>query len=186
MKVSKLIIESIINNNQYRQRTEVLIIKDKKILVTIIPKWANISKDYFGFPGGGLEPGETYIDAIKRECLEEVGIQIKNIRKINVKPKIFLWNKDYKKRFNETHRFGSRVQQFNGTQTIYFLADYQNTNMSLYGTDDDQLKYEFISIDEAINRMDYLRKNFEAIEQRPIFQARFDILHKIQNEISND
>lgn len=31
----------------------------------------------WGLPGGGVEPGETIHEAIKRECLEELGVDIK-------------------------------------------------------------------------------------------------------------
>lgn len=34
------------------------------------------------FPGGGIEPGETSKDAVIRELAEELGVQIKPIRKV--------------------------------------------------------------------------------------------------------
>ena len=35
------------------------------------------SREMYKFPGGGLEPGESTIDGLKREFLEEMGISIK-------------------------------------------------------------------------------------------------------------
>ena len=36
--------------------------------------------EYFVFPGGGLEKGETVLEGIKREIVEELGIQIDMIK----------------------------------------------------------------------------------------------------------
>ena len=39
-----------------------------------------VSRDaYFKLPGGGVEIGEDFETALKRECLEEIGCDIKNI-----------------------------------------------------------------------------------------------------------
>lgn len=34
------------------------------------------------FPGGGIDQGETAEQAVKREVVEEVGVKVKNLRKI--------------------------------------------------------------------------------------------------------
>lgn len=31
----------------------------------------------WGFPGGGIEPGESHDDALHRECMEETGLTIR-------------------------------------------------------------------------------------------------------------
>jgi 8-oxo-dGTP pyrophosphatase MutT (NUDIX family) len=37
---------------------------------------------YYKLPGGGIDEGETNIEALKRECLEEVGASIGEIKKV--------------------------------------------------------------------------------------------------------
>ena len=51
-----------------------IVFQDNKILML----YSQINKDY-SFPGGGIEPGESKHDALKRELLEECGAEIKTI-----------------------------------------------------------------------------------------------------------
>jgi len=42
-----------------------------------------VSKEnYYKLPGGGIDKGETIVQALKRECLEETGCKIKNIKEL--------------------------------------------------------------------------------------------------------
>lgn len=38
--------------------------------------------DYYKIPGGGVDEGEDMIEALKRECLEEAGVAIKDIKEL--------------------------------------------------------------------------------------------------------
>jgi 8-oxo-dGTP pyrophosphatase MutT (NUDIX family) len=38
--------------------------------------------EYYVFPGGGLEENETFEECVKREILEELGIEVKVIKKL--------------------------------------------------------------------------------------------------------
>lgn len=53
--------------------TKVLIVKRNKDEIAYPGKWA--------FPGGKLERGETIMQALKREVLEEVGLEIEDWKK---------------------------------------------------------------------------------------------------------
>ncbi|MHA1680960.1 MAG: NUDIX domain-containing protein [Promethearchaeota archaeon] len=65
------------NKNQIRARA--IILHGESILLI-----KRIKKDrmYYVFPGGGIEPGEAEEEAIIRECLEELGIEFKPIKKV--------------------------------------------------------------------------------------------------------
>lgn len=55
------------------KRVRAIIIDDNKLLTIKRTKGDNV---YFVFPGGGIEPGESVVDALKRECLEELGVNV--------------------------------------------------------------------------------------------------------------
>jgi 8-oxo-dGTP pyrophosphatase MutT (NUDIX family) len=73
MIVSKTLSGQTIKKNRKAARG---IIKDGNKLYMIHCAYYN---DYT-FPGGGVEEGEDPILALKRECMEEAGVIIKNIR----------------------------------------------------------------------------------------------------------
>jgi len=58
-------------------RVRAIIIKDDKLLTI---KRSKQDLVYFVFPGGGVEQGEDLETAIKRECKEELGVEIKVIK----------------------------------------------------------------------------------------------------------
>ena len=59
------------------------VIKNGKILLAHNRRFPG---NFFGLIAGFIEPGETFEDAAKREVLEEVGLEIKNIRYVQSQP----------------------------------------------------------------------------------------------------
>lgn len=107
------------------RRVEVLIIKDGKLCMSHF-KDADGNRLY-GFPGGHVDAGEKPIESAKRECLEEVGILIKNLSNLNIKAY------DVK----------------TATVTMFFSADFDDNDMSKYNTEADGSSYEWMTYSEA-------------------------------------
>ena len=82
----------------------VIIFKEGKVLVG---KRRNKHGDgEYSFPGGALDYGESLVDCVKREVLEETGIKIKNVRFLSVA--------------NSSKHFGLHEVQ------IHFQADWES------------------------------------------------------------
>lgn len=56
---------------QRRDSARAIIIRDGRVAMVYSRRY-----DYYKFPGGGLEPHESPIEALQRETLEESGLQI--------------------------------------------------------------------------------------------------------------
>ena len=59
-----------------RNCAKAIIIKEGKILAV---RYAGQSGEYYALPGGAKHHGETLLEALDRECLEELGVTIKNL-----------------------------------------------------------------------------------------------------------
>ncbi|MEI7764963.1 MAG: NUDIX domain-containing protein [bacterium] len=60
----------------------VMIFKDGKVLLG--KRCGKHAPGEYSFPGGRIEYMESFLDAVKRETLEEAGVKIKNIKFLNV------------------------------------------------------------------------------------------------------
>jgi 8-oxo-dGTP pyrophosphatase MutT (NUDIX family) len=61
--------EFLADDLSFRPSVYGVVIKDSKIL--LVPQW-----DGYDFPGGGVDLGETLIEAVKREVEEETGLPV--------------------------------------------------------------------------------------------------------------
>lgn len=53
---------------------------DGKYAFVLYPKREGYARDYFSIVGGGLNAGENEIEALRRECREECGCEISDIK----------------------------------------------------------------------------------------------------------
>lgn len=66
-----------------RETARGIVFKDGGIvLIHRIKQKEGKIKEYYVFPGGGIEEGETHNEAVIREVLEETGITVKPIKEI--------------------------------------------------------------------------------------------------------
>jgi 8-oxo-dGTP pyrophosphatase MutT (NUDIX family) len=125
----------------YRDRVEVIIHKDGKILVT-----KNVDKKtgetYYGFPGGGTD-GKSETKTGKEESLEEVGVRVKNLVNTNV----------IHKQEGGMSKKDDRHLKFRGSITKWYKADFDKVDKSVFGRDGDGRDYTFKSPQEALQAL---------------------------------
>jgi 8-oxo-dGTP pyrophosphatase MutT (NUDIX family) len=59
-----------------RNSAKALIIRDGNLLAV---KYADSGGEYYTLPGGGQQHAETLEEALHRECIEELGVQVRNL-----------------------------------------------------------------------------------------------------------
>src|SRR5579872_4954968 len=65
-----------------RQASRLLLINENNrvLLFRFVHKVGSLAgQDYWATPGGGLEDGETFVDAARRELFEETGISVETV-----------------------------------------------------------------------------------------------------------
>jgi 8-oxo-dGTP pyrophosphatase MutT (NUDIX family) len=83
-----------------RPRVEVLCFRDDKVLVAEDPE-----KHYLFFPGGGVDPKESVLDAARRETSEEAARQLRAVT-VAHPPTVQLWPDDYGPKWGKGYQGG--------------------------------------------------------------------------------
>ena len=119
-----------------------IIIKDDKIL--LIKKYGGPYDGKLDLPGGTIEFHEKPENTLKRELLEEVGIEVKNFKLFDADSVDFEWE------FNNLLIDGHHVGIF------YEVLEFENnihSSLNIDEVNDDSLGAEFYSIKE-LNKTD--------------------------------
>jgi len=88
-----------------RSAARAVIIHDGKLLATKMRDGRGV---YYILPGGGQQPGERLEDTVRRECLEEVGVEVEVDRLVFVREYI-----------GKNHDFSPRHEGFHQIEHVF-------------------------------------------------------------------
>lgn len=114
----------------YRQRAELIIHHEGKVLVTYNQKGDNLWR---GFPGGGIDKGETPEEAAVREALEEAGVIVTNVKHTGV----IATKRGIQSKTEDRSEFA-------GSQTHFVVATFSGINTIKYGSEGDAVKWDWM------------------------------------------
>lgn len=118
-----------------RVAARAIIIQDGKILLNKNQKFGQV---YYTLPGRGQEHGETIEEAVKRECLEETGAEIKVLNLCFVR--------DY---ISSSHEFAEQDPDFHQLELIFrceMISEIQPERVT--EMDAEQIGTEWIKVED--------------------------------------
>jgi exopolysaccharide biosynthesis WecB/TagA/CpsF family protein len=141
------IIDEFIHPHQYRpnvvgfiyQRNEVLIVNSAKEI-----------HDFWKLPQGGMESGESYKQAIKREMMEELSLEQFSIKAIHPRLYKYDWPEGYS------------IRGYKGQQQTLCLIEYQG-NKDNIKLDWENRDYKWVKISSLIKSVDPVLKEAYSI-----------------------
>jgi 8-oxo-dGTP pyrophosphatase MutT (NUDIX family) len=147
-----------------REAARAVIMKDDRIALV-----HSITGGFYKFPGGGIEKGETHLDALVRETLEEVGLRIipASVRELGM-------IQELRKNWDKYEIFDQR--------SYYYYADVENTltNQSL---DDYEMELGFelvwVELETAYStNMGLIKSSVEKFLPREAFVLKYLMEHR--------
>jgi|LGOV01.1.fsa_nt_gb ADP-ribose pyrophosphatase YjhB (NUDIX family) len=125
------------NKSNIRNSIKAIIIRDNKILLTHNEYGG---EKFYLLPGGGQNHGETIINALKRECLEEIGSSVEMIKLRFIREYI-----------GKNHQFASEDSNVHQVE-LMFECRLINDKLKLTEDKDDfQIGFEWIDLDNLKN-----------------------------------
>lgn len=104
--------KSTTHDKPYRDRVEVYALKDGKV-------WGGLHDNgTFGTYGGGIDEGESLLEAAAREFSEESGYTVTNLRTLGLKPFLLDWKPPYPNK-----KMRERARHYRGSRTYYLVGD---------------------------------------------------------------
>jgi len=161
--MSKILKIALENKKPLRKCVRIIIRKNNKIVLGKRIKNDTGELICYDFIGGGVDDASSMEEAVRKECLEEVGMAVTNIQKLSVVDSQYfvLPNPE-------------RAKIYGGGEDHYFVADFQNNNKSIYNSEGDAMLFEWVTIDQAINKI----KNGPESDYNP---ARLKALNEVKH-----
>ena len=163
------------NSKPWRPRSEIYVIKDKKLIVGYVK---NNNWEGYIIPGGGIDYGETPEKAAARECAEEIGIKVKDLKLLKVKQ--IAYHEDSTANVPNAKKYSS---QYSGIIILTFIGLFESQIKKI-----EKAEFEIreITIDEAVR---FFTKNTKSLEKSPdkynYDKSKYvlETLNKIKKEI---
>ena len=142
---------------KHREASYVYVIKDGNLLL------AEEAEDRYILPGGGTHDNETAEESAKREVLEEIAVDIKDLKQLG----------EHTFNFPKTSEWYTRWNYYNQTCTFY-SAQFDGFNKELYGNGEEgPLKLKEMSV---VEYEDYLLRRIEEEKNNPDGKILYYIL----------
>nr|WP_035324339.1 NUDIX domain-containing protein [Peribacillus kribbensis] len=122
-----------------RNSAKAVILKEDQLLLT---KNQDEQGVFYLFPGGGQEHGETLLDAVKRECIEEIGME--------VEPGEFCFLREYIGKNHEFASFDSGVHAVEFYFSCSLKGELKGDDIPS-SPDSDQIGIEWVRVMELEN-----------------------------------
>ena len=140
----------------YRPRVDSIIYKREngklKVLAakddTLAAQGIGFQSSPYSFPGGGVEPDQDPISAAQMEAMEEAGVMGKNFKLISSKPKRINLDKNWRDR-----QYKKRGQKFKGVYNYSVIGEYDQSNDSILGRDDDAWDFSWYPAEDVVNSL---------------------------------
>lgn len=134
-------------DKKYRVRVETLILKGKKVLINKTGKLNQYGR-YYKIPGGSIEPGMTLEESAKKECREEVLMNVKDME-------YYLKIKNKYTKIPEWHKkiLWPLGLKYEGSITYVFIGRYDSKYNGYIAPEDQEaemLNSKFYDLDDAI------------------------------------
>lgn len=118
-----------------RSAARAIILKNESVLLV---QMKNDAGEFFILPGGGQVHGETLVHAVKRECMEELGIEISVGR--------LIYTREY---IGKNHQFDNRHNNFHQIEHVFACRIVNDTHLGNgHETDKKQIGYRWIKLNE--------------------------------------
>lgn len=153
------------DNRTYRKCVRVIIVNSDTIL--LCRKYIDGKFSSYIFPGGGFDNGDDLTNTAIKECLEEVGILIKNVKPLGLEI---------------THEFEfdkpERAKLYKGSTDIWVTAEYVRKDDAKHDSEGDAVPYSWETMKTA-------REKINSVSDKEYIPDKLEALDKLEESIKD-